>query len=133
MQKDGVRSVRIDGSKSQKDRISAVNLFQNDPSVMVFIGQTAAAGEGLTLTSASYVVFNDLSLVPAMHSQAEDRCYRIGQDKRVTVYYHVANRKLDYVLWNMLESKMATISNFESGLHPPAVALQDLLDQLRCP
>ena len=133
MQKDGVKSVRIDGSKDQKARQGAVVSFQNDPSVKVFIGQTVAAGEGLTLTSASYVIFNDLSLVPAMHSQAEDRCYRIGQDQRVTVYYHVANRKLDYILWNLLESKMETISNFEKGLTPPAVALQELLERLRCP
>ena len=131
MQKDGIKSVRIDGSKSQKARQDAVVAFQNDPSVKVFVGQTVAAGEGITLTSASYVIFNDLSLVPAMHSQAEDRCYRIGQKQRVTVYYHVANRKLDYILWALLESKMETISNFEKGLNPPAVALQELLDRLK--
>jgi hypothetical protein len=45
----------------------AVDQFQTDDKVRVFVGNLKAAGVGLTLTAAEVVIMNDLSFVPAEH------------------------------------------------------------------
>jgi len=69
----------IDGSVSQANRQVAVDRFQNDPSVGLFIG-TSAAAEGITLTASSHVVIAEWFWGPGILSQMEDRCHRIGSE-----------------------------------------------------
>lgn len=66
--------VVVNGTTPKLKRQEAVDRFQTDPKVKVFIGNIIAAGVGLTLTAAEGVIMNDLSFVPSHHSQAEDRC-----------------------------------------------------------
>ena len=117
--------VRIDGSVSPVARTAIVERFQSDPSIRVFLGQTRAAGVGITLTAATSVIFNDLSLVPAYLAQAEDRAYRIGQNKRVSVVYMIADAALDTACWEMLREKLEIIGKFESGLVDSDAAVAD--------
>ena len=91
----GQRAVSVTGSTPMALRQEAVDRFQNDPSVLVFLGNIQAAGVGLTLTAASNVVFVEQSWVPAMNVQAEDRCHRIGQRDSVNVQYLVLDGSLD--------------------------------------
>lgn len=110
---------RIDGSVTGSARQAVVDKFQGDASVRVFLGQTVAAGEGITLTAASYVIINDLMLVPAQMAQAEDRAHRIGQRSAVSVYYTIGTCALDERLWGMIQGKLDTIGSFESALVEP--------------
>lgn len=109
----GPAAVLVDGSVSQVNRNSAVDAFQNDPNVTVFVGQVKAAGVGLNLTAATYVVFNDYDWVPANHHQAEDRAYRIGQHNAVTVTYMHADETLDDDLRDVLLGKAEIIGAIE--------------------
>ena len=78
---------RIDGSTKERDRQRNVDDFNGEESgVDVMLLSTKAAGLGLTLTGADRCVVYDPSWNPAEDSQAVDRCFRIGQTKRVTVY-----------------------------------------------
>lgn len=86
---------------SNKARQEAVDRFQTDPTVKIFVGSIGAAGVGHTLTAASTVLFAELDWVPANVSQAEDRCHRIGQHDQVLVQHLVLNGSLD--------ARMATI------------------------
>lgn len=86
---------------SNKDRQAAVDRFQTDPKVKLFIGSIGAAGVGHTLTASSTVIFAELDWVPANISQAEDRCHRIGQHDQVLVQHLVLDGSLD--------ARMATI------------------------
>ena len=79
------------GKLNEKKKNNAVERFQNDDSIKVFIGNIFSAGVGLTLTKASVVVFNNFSFVPSDNLQCEDRVYRIGQDKSCTIYYQSFN------------------------------------------
>ena len=83
----GKQSVYLDGSCTKPQRQYAVDQFQDNDKIKVFVGNIKAAGVGITLTAAEAVIINDLSFVPGDLSQAEDRAYRYGQKNMVSVYY----------------------------------------------
>ncbi len=76
----------IHGGCSDAERSSAIQRFQNDPHCRVILGTVRTAGFGLTLTAANHVIHFDHWWNPAVAWQAEDRVYRIGQTRPVTVY-----------------------------------------------
>lgn len=79
------------GKLNEKKKNNAVERFQNDENIKVFIGNIFSAGVGLTLTSASVVCFNNFSFVPSDNEQAMDRIYRIGQTEHCTIYFQSFN------------------------------------------
>ncbi len=97
--------VYLDGSCSKNQRQEAVDRFQNDDKVKVFVGNLKAAGVGITLTAAEVVIMNDLSFVPSDHSQAEDRAYRIGQNKGVSIYYPIFENTIEGKIYDILSRK----------------------------
>ena len=78
-----------------KDRMSEVNRFQNDDSCKVILGTIGAMGTGLTLTSASNVIFLDEPWNRALKDQATDRAYRIGTKSNVNVYTLICKGTVD--------------------------------------
>jgi SNF2 family DNA or RNA helicase len=102
-------SVTLDGRMSKDKRQDSVDRFQNDDKIKVFIGNIKAAGVGITLTAAEVVIMNDLSFVPADHSQGEDRAYRYGQKNSVLVYYPVFENTVEKVIYNILQKKKNVI------------------------
>lgn len=101
--------VVVNGSTSKMKRQEAVDRFQTDPKIKVFIGNIIAAGVGLTLTAAEGVIMNDLSFVPSHHSQAEDRANRIGQKNSVIVYYPIFEDTIEINIYNILQKKKNNI------------------------
>ena len=105
----GKQAVYLDGSCSNSVRQQAVDKFQNDEKIKVFVGNLKAAGVGLTLTAAEVVIMNDLSFVPAEHSQAEDRAYRYGQKSNVLVYYPIFDNTIEGAIYDILNKKKQII------------------------
>jgi SWI/SNF-related matrix-associated actin-dependent regulator 1 of chromatin subfamily A len=101
----GKKAVGLDGSTSKPERQFAVDQFQDNEKIRVFVGNIKAAGVGITLTSAEAVIMNDLSFVPSDHSQAEDRAYRYGQKSNVSVYYPIFENSIEGVIYDMLSKK----------------------------
>jgi len=106
----GQKAVYLDGSCNKVQRQYAVDQFQQNDKVRVFVGNLKAAGVGLTLTAAEIVVMNDLSFVPAEHAQAEDRAYRYGQRNNVLVYYPLFENTLEMIVYNILNNKKKIIN-----------------------
>jgi SWI/SNF-related matrix-associated actin-dependent regulator 1 of chromatin subfamily A len=105
----GKQAVYLDGSCSNAVRQQAVDQFQNNEKITVFVGNLKAAGVGLTLTSAEVVIMNDLSFVPAEHAQAEDRAYRYGQKSNVLVYYPLFENSIEGAIYDILNKKKQII------------------------
>jgi SWI/SNF-related matrix-associated actin-dependent regulator of chromatin subfamily A-like protein 1 len=103
----GREAVTLTGETAMDVRTKAVDRFQTDPSVHVFIGSIQAAGVGLTLTAASHVVFAELDWVPGNVTQAEDRCHRIGQTESVLVQHLVLDGSLDARMAQVLVAKQS--------------------------
>lgn len=87
----GDMCVYHNGKLNEKKKDVAVERFQNDENVKVFIGNIVSSGVGITLTKASVVIFNSFSFTPSDCKQCEDRVYRIGQNKNCTIYYQSFN------------------------------------------
>ena len=101
----GKQSVYLDGSCSKIQRQHAVDEFQENDKIKVFVGNLKAAGVGITLTAGEAVIMNDLSFVPADHAQGEDRCYRYGQKNSVSIYYPIFENTIEGVIYDILAKK----------------------------
>ena len=101
----GIQAVRLVGSDSGAKRQRAIDAFQNDAATRVFIGTTSAAGVGITLTAANYVLFASLPWTPALMRQAEDRAYRLGQKRDVDVIVPLIPKTIDEQIWKLLDTK----------------------------
>lgn len=114
----GEAAVRVTGRHGPRAREAAVQAFQQDDAVRVFLGNLKAAGVGVSLTAATQVVFVDYSFVPADHLQAEDRPYRIGQHAGVTVTYMSAVETIDEEVEQLLAQKLDVIGRAIEGAEP---------------
>jgi SWI/SNF-related matrix-associated actin-dependent regulator 1 of chromatin subfamily A len=98
------------GEMSDKEKQKSIDKFQNDPKVRVFIGNIVSAGSAITLTASDTTLFHDIDFVPANHQQAEDRSYRIGQDKTVNIYYPIFENSIEEKIYEILQKKKEIIS-----------------------
>jgi SWI/SNF-related matrix-associated actin-dependent regulator 1 of chromatin subfamily A len=114
----GKQAVYLDGSCSKPHRQHAVDEFQDNEKIRVFVGNLKAAGVGLTLTAAEVVIMNDLSFVPAEHAQAEDRAYRYGQKSNVLVYYPLYENTIEGAIYDILNRKKKIIRTVMGDEHP---------------
>ena len=130
-QKFGSTCVKIDGSVTGVARQTAVDRFQTDDSVKLFIGNIKAAGIGITLTAASNVVFLELPWAPGDLVQAEDRCHRIGQKDTVNVWYLVAVGTVETDIRELLEAKATTLGEVLDGKAVQLGILGNLLERIR--
>ncbi len=94
-----------------KDRQQVVTAFQNDPNPAVFLLSLRAAGTGLNLTTASYVVLYDPWWNPAVEAQAIDRSHRIGQTQTVNAYRLISPGTVEEKIWELQQSKAQTIAD----------------------
>lgn len=101
----GTISVRIDGSVSMKKRQEAVDRFQTDPSIRLFVANIQSAATGITLTAASDTLFLELPWCFSEASQAEDRIYRIGQKNACTIWYATCPDSLDDMMVESINRK----------------------------
>lgn len=127
----GDAAVMITGAQNADQRMAAVDRFQGDPDVKVAVCNLIAGGVGITLTAGTHVIFQDLDWVPANHAQAEDRCYRLGQTRRVTVEYFIAEGSLDTYIAELLQTKIRLIGAVEADDIPDSSILADLEARLR--
>jgi SNF2 family DNA or RNA helicase len=94
-----------------KNRQDIVNAFQEAELPSVFLLSLRAAGTGLNLTSASYVVIYDPWWNPAVEAQAIDRTHRIGQTATVNAYKMISPGTVEEKIWDLQQRKAKTVSD----------------------
>jgi SNF2 family DNA or RNA helicase len=98
----------ISGKVSAIERARRVQEFERSRDALALVATIGALSVGVNLTSASYMIFNDLPFVPADLDQAKKRIHRIGQSKKC-FYYYVYISELDRKLQNMIYNKRVVI------------------------
>jgi SWI/SNF-related matrix-associated actin-dependent regulator 1 of chromatin subfamily A len=120
----------LDGTCSKAQRQYAVDQFQENEKISVFVGNIQAAGVGITLTAGEAVIFNDLSFVPAHHQQAEDRAYRYGQKNCVSVYYPIFDNTIEGVIYDMLINKKNIIDTVMGDNLDKAEFIEQIMNRI---
>ena len=105
----GIKTFILTGET--KGRQEVVNAFQAEPDAAVFLLSLRAAGTGLNLTTASYVILYDPWWNPAVEAQAIDRSHRIGQTRTVNAYRLIAPGTVEEKIWELQQRKSQTISD----------------------
>ncbi|HRE81512.1 MAG TPA: DEAD/DEAH box helicase [Opitutaceae bacterium] len=107
-----------------QDRDDLVRQFQSDRNQTVFLLSLKAAGFGLNLTAASYVILYDPWWNPAVEAQAIDRTHRIGQVSPVNAYRLIAKDSIEQKIRALQQEKA---SLFKAVVQEESVgALMDL-------
>lgn len=106
--------VSVTGSTSADARQQAVRDFQTKDGVRVFVGQTVAAGVGITLHASSDVIIVEPDWTPGNNSQAADRVHRIGQRNAVLVRYLAMADSIDEQIVEALARKERMIREVQS-------------------
>lgn len=88
-----------------KNRQEAVDRFNNNSDIPIFLVSLKAGGTGLNLTGADYVIHYDPWWNPAVEDQATDRAYRIGQTKKVFVYRLITKGTVEEKIQKLKERK----------------------------
>lgn len=110
LDKKSCSHIRIDGKTSPETRKMLCDKFQYNDMCKVAVLSITAANAGITLSSASLVVFAELFWNPGILTQAEDRVHRIGQQNCVIVQYLVAKGTADDYIWPLVRNKLNTLS-----------------------
>lgn len=88
-----------------KNRQQAVERFNNNSDIPVFLISLKAGGTGLNLTGADYVIHYDPWWNPSVEDQATDRAHRIGQTKKVIVYRLVTRGTVEEKILKLQDRK----------------------------
>ncbi|MGH7890494.1 MAG: DEAD/DEAH box helicase, partial [Thermodesulfobacteriota bacterium] len=110
-----------------KDREKAVESFQNDPKVQVFLMSLKAGGVGLNLQAADYVFLYDPWWNEAVERQAIDRAHRVGRKNTVIARKYVMAESIEEKILKLQGQKRSLSENlleFEGELQP--IGLEEL-------
>lgn len=98
-------SLLCTGDQSDEEISTNKELFENDANKKVLIATWQKLGTGHTLTAANYCIFVDTPWTDADFTQAADRIYRIGQNKKVTIITLITKDTYDERVQEILEQK----------------------------
>jgi SWI/SNF-related matrix-associated actin-dependent regulator 1 of chromatin subfamily A len=128
-------AVMVTGETPEKTRQVIIDTFQKKDNIKIFLGGIKSTGVGITLTSASNVLFIDYSWVPADHWQASDRIHRIGQTAdSVSIYQLYSKNTIDEKMKNILESKKEIFEQLIDGkavVNNKSNLMNDLIKEIR--
>lgn len=121
---EGIRCVEYHGAvHSQSKRQQAIDDFNNDPGVRVFVGQPKAGGQGLDLSAADLILWYSHTFDLIERDQANERATQIG-GKTVTIKDFVTPGTVDeYILANLNEKRSVSESLAGRGLRDRLLAL----------
>ncbi len=117
LEKQGIGFYRLEGSTTLEERRNRVEAF-NRGGHDIFLISLKAGGTGLNLTGADTVIHFDPWWNPAVEEQAEDRAYRIGQEKNVQV--------LRLITRGTIEEKIYELQKKKQELSDRVISAQDL-------
>lgn len=123
LERAGFRCVKIYGSMSITQRKAAIDAFNSNPEITVFLISLKAGGVALNLTEAENVFIMDLWWNPAVEEQAMDRIHRIGQYRPIRIYRMVIENSIESRVLILQQKKKAL---FETAVDNNIDALQRL-------
>lgn len=102
-----IKYVEVHGGVPDKQKYEAVDKFNRDSDIRVFIGHPGSGGIGINLVSASYSIFFSRNFSLEQDLQAEARNYRGGSEvhEKITRIDLVAPNTIDELILKSLSQK----------------------------
>ncbi|KAF5292721.1 hypothetical protein FQR65_LT11189 [Abscondita terminalis] len=130
LKSDGIKYYQLDGSVPVQKRMDLLQNFNNPrDKVMVLLLSLTAGGVGLNLVGANRLLLFDLHWNPQLEKQAQDRIYRLGQTKPVTIFKLMASSTIEERIKCLQEKKLAIAQEVLTGVkiqEERQLSLQDL-------
>ncbi len=124
--------VRYDGTINDiEERREAVRRFQEDDQTMLFVGNPAAAGAGLTLHRARVAIYESMSNQAAHYLQSLDRIHRRGQRREVEVIVLLADSTIEVNEYQRLLGKERSAQDLLGDQVDPPTTREAFLDEAR--
>lgn len=121
-------AVRYDGTITTVDeRAEAKRKFQEDDETMLFVGNPAAAGAGITLHRARYAIYESMSNQAAHYLQSLDRIHRRGQTRRVQYVVLLCDRTIEMREYDRLIDKERSAQDLLGDQTTPAITRETML------
>lgn len=108
-------SVVINGSVTGIKREEAIKAFRCNPNIPLLFGNWKAAGTGLNLQAACNAVGLDFPHTPGDLLQGEDRIHRIGQKRKVSIYYLFAKDTIEERYMKLMKRHIGTLDAILNG------------------
>ncbi len=116
-----------EGGVAKWELMAMCDRFNSDPSVRAMTLTIATGQEGLNLTAATHVVFNDLAWTPKDHSQAISRAYgRLNDLHGATAVYVDVKDTVDAFMNKLLEKKQGLVDTVD-GVTAESVAQESII------
>jgi SNF2 family DNA or RNA helicase len=100
----GEKAVVLTGIIPQREKIRNIDDFKSGKKQFL-IAHPKSGGHGLNLQQCSYVIWYSLSYSYEEYGQACDRCYRIGQNNKVTYFHLLTKDSIDEVIYKAVKNK----------------------------
>lgn len=118
-----LRVVGISGSSTSEQRQRAVDTFQAGRAD-IFLAPIRSAGVGLNLQRSSDALFCERTWTPSGLIQAEDRVWRLGSSRPVTITYLDAAGTVDEHIARVVEGKQRLIRTVVDDDHENSESLE---------
>lgn len=99
------KGVAIWGEVKPEQRQESIELFNNDPNILYFIGQTGTGGMGINLPVAHISIYFSLSYSLEEYLQSQDRTHRIGQEHKCTYVHLCCRNSIDFAILDAVQNK----------------------------
>lgn len=130
----GVLFTRLDGRMSPQKRDAAIESLFKDENCRVLLASLSACSTGINLTAANQVIMCDQWWAPAVHDQAVDRVYRLGQTKECRVVQFVMEGSVEEEVLEVQKKKRelvrAAFGEAESKRKRGEEARRERLDEI---
>ena len=117
MENEKISFVKLTGSTASEDRKKAVETFQHNHEIQVFLLSVKAGGTGLNLTAADYVFILDPWWNPFAEKQAIARAHRIGRIQNVMVKRFISK--------NSIEEKILVLQSHKKAISDDVLEIND--------
>ena len=116
-----LKYVEVTGETSSKDKVKAVDSFNTDANVRVYISNPQASGLGINLVSSSYSIYYNRNFSLEADIQSEARNYRAGSE------IHEKITRVDILCKDSLDEVILTSLKEKSDISTKILSLRNLL------
>ena len=126
LEKSNIKYLKMTGET--KDRESLVKKFQKNGRYKVFLMTLKTGGVGLNLTAADTIFIHDPWWNKTVESQAVDRAYRLGQDRKVFAYKLILKDTIEEKILQLQEEKRKLLESLiiDDNLLAKKLSLKDI-------